>query len=73
MGCKNDSVKVISVNHKVITTDKPFSLQEKGWDEFYTFFNLLELSLISPLQRERLIINNNLTFLNSIFTNFPII
>ena len=36
---------------KVNSTNKPFSWQEKGWDEFVAgFAHAQELSLISPLE-----------------------
>ena len=63
-----------------IFTNKPFSWQEKGWDEFANLTDIPEPSLISPLRRERLIFNNDFTFLilsfymfSSIFNDLTII
>lgn len=54
-------------NFKAFSANKPFSWQEKGWDEFVDFTFITELSLISPLRRERLIINHYLAFINYVF------
>ena len=67
--CQNYKCKIYCSNHEVITANKPFPFQGKGGDGF-VFYHIPKPSLVSPLQRERLIVKQVSTFFNSILTYF---